>query len=196
MNRRDALKRTSLLLGYAVSASTVAAVMAGCKADPKVLENGLANWTPESMTKDQGQLLAHLAEVVIPKTDTGGAIDAGVHSYLDMVLKNTASEEEKGGFKMWIEDLAKRSNDEIGKSFVDASKEERNSFMKAYETAAIEAGKTQTLPLSIWFLVKEQILTGYFTSEVGQTEALEFLPIPGEYIACMPLDEVSAAWGE
>ena len=80
MNRRDAIKRTSLLLGYAVSASTVAAVMSGCKADPEVVAGGLDNWIPESMTKDEGLIIAHVAETVLPKTDSAGAIEAGVHS--------------------------------------------------------------------------------------------------------------------
>ena len=34
----------------------------------------------------------------------------------------------------------------------------------------------------------------YFTSELGATEALAYLPIPGEYVACMPLSEVGKAW--
>lgn len=191
MNRRDAIKRTSLLLGYAVSASSVAAVMSGCKADPKVLAGGLDNWTPEMMTKDQGQLVAQLAETILPKTDSAGAIEAGVHSYIDMVLKNLASTEEKEGFKGWIADFQQRAQSSIGKSFVDASASEKEKFLTEYETAA---KNSSDMPLAAYWQVKEQILLGYFTSEKGMKEALLFLPIPGEYKACIPYEEVGGMW--
>ncbi|MFT5386327.1 MAG: hypothetical protein ACI81W_003740, partial [Saprospiraceae bacterium] len=176
MKRRDAIKRTALLLGYAVSASSIAAVMSGCKADPKVIAGGLDNWTPMSMTKDQGQILAQLAECVLPKTDSAGAIEAGVHSYIDTVLKTLATPEQRDGFKSWIEDFTQRSSTAISKSFLDADEKERTAFLTDYENAAAEAAKKEEMPLTVWFAIKEQILLGYFTSEQGQKEALVYLP--------------------
>ena len=38
-----------------------------------------------------------------------------------------------------------------------------------------------------WRLLKELTLFGYFTSEQGATQALEYVPIPGRYDACIPL---------
>ncbi len=194
INRRDAIKRTALMLGYAVSASSVAMVMSGCKADPAVVAGGLENWTPVAMTKDQGQLIAHLAETVLPKTDTPGAIEAGVHSYFDNALNKLSSKEEVSGFKMWIEDFAKRCSAANGKSFVDSDQKQRVSFLTNYEKAAKVAAEKEELPLSIWFQIKEQILLGYFTSELGMTKALVHLPIPGEYKPCIPVEEVGGTW--
>lgn len=194
INRRDALKRTALMLGYAVSASSIAVVMSGCKADPEVVANGLDNWTPAAMTKEQGQMIAQLAETVLPKTDTPGAIEAGVHSYIDVALDKLASPEEKEGFKAWIADFEKRCNTANGKSFVDSDAKQRISFLTDYEKAAQEAAKNDSQPLAAWFMVKEQILLGYFTSELGMTKALVHLPIPGEYKPCIPLDEVGGTW--
>lgn len=194
INRRDAIKRTALMLGYAVSASSVAVVMSGCKADPSVVTNGLENWIPVSMTKDQGQLIAHLSETILPKTDTPGAIEAGVHSYIDNALNKLASVEEKAGFKMWIEDFTKRCSAANGKSFVESDQKQRATFLTDYEKEAQAAAEKEELPLSAWFMVKEQILLGYFTSELGMTKALVHLPIPGEYKPCISVDEVDGMW--
>ncbi len=194
MNRRDAIKRTSLLLGYAVSASSVAVVMSGCKADPKVVAAGLDNWTPEVMTKDQGQLFAQLAETILPKTDTPGAIEAGVHSYLDNALKSLATDEEKEGFKLWISDFAQRAQASIGKSYLDADQADREKFLGNYEATAKEGAANGDQLLGAYWRVKEQILLGYFTSELGATKALIFDPIPGEYNGCVPMDEIGGMW--
>jgi hypothetical protein len=38
-------------------------------------------------------------------------------------------------------------------------------------------------------MMKELTLFGYFTSEVGCTQALNYLPIPGRYDACVDIDK-------
>ena len=42
--------------------------------------------------------------------------------------------------------------------------------------------------------MKELTVTGYFTSEIGATKALEYLPIPGKFEGCIPLKPNQKAW--
>ncbi|HAK76772.1 MAG TPA: twin-arginine translocation pathway signal, partial [Runella sp.] len=42
--------------------------------------------------------------------------------------------------------------------------------------------------------MKELTVTGYFTSEIGATKALEYLPIPGRFEGCVPLKPGQKAW--
>jgi gluconate 2-dehydrogenase gamma chain len=72
MNRREALKQTTLILGYAVSAPVAAAMLNGCKAKPQL------NYKPVFFDEEQAALLAEIAETILPKTSTPGAKDAGV----------------------------------------------------------------------------------------------------------------------
>ena len=72
IDRREALKRTAMLMGGALSSSAIAGVLQGCTAQPEL------NWQPKFLTEDQGRLVAEVAERIIPKTDTPGAKDAGV----------------------------------------------------------------------------------------------------------------------
>ena len=182
------------MLGYAVSASTVAAVMSGCKADPAVIANGLDAWTPEFMSKDDGKTIAQLAECILPKTDIPGAIDAGVHSYIDLMLKNVSTKEEQEAFKAGFSDFKKQFQNAKGKSFLDANEQERVAFLTTYEKAEYDKSKQDDPPASFWFAAKELVLTGYFTSEVGAKQALVFDPVPGAYKACIPVEEVGGTW--
>src|SRR6185503_4455529 len=84
MDRREALQRVALLLGGVLSAPTVAGVLSGemraWAATPE------AQWRPRTLTAAQNELVATLAEHIIPATDTPGARAAGVHRFVDALL--------------------------------------------------------------------------------------------------------------
>ena len=44
------------------------------------------------------------------------------------------------------------------------------------------------------FTIRELSLVGYFTSEKVGTEVLNFDPIPGEYLPCIPVSDIGNAW--
>ena len=67
MDRREALRKTAMLMGAAVSASTVAAFLYGCKGRPDL------TYKPVFFNEDQAVLISEAAEIILPKTDTPGA---------------------------------------------------------------------------------------------------------------------------
>ena len=56
MDRREALKATSLILGYSLTAGTAAALLGGCKAETST------GWKPKTLSEDDGNLLAEICE--------------------------------------------------------------------------------------------------------------------------------------
>ena len=77
-----------------------------------------AGWTPRLLTPAQGELLATLCEHILPRTDTPGARDAGVHEFIDLELSLADGEDQlkaTGGLD-WID---RRAADLHGSSFVD-----------------------------------------------------------------------------
>jgi hypothetical protein len=92
MNRREVLQKSALALGYAITGPTLAGLMNGCKAKPGI------TFKPEFLTEEQAALVSELAEIIIPKTDTPGAIDAGVPAFIDGMLKEVYSKEQKENF--------------------------------------------------------------------------------------------------
>src|SRR5947208_11607612 len=78
IDRREALRRAALLLGGALAAPTIAGVLAGCEAR-RVPDSA---WAPRALTPGQAELVATVAEHILPETDTPGARAVGVHRFL------------------------------------------------------------------------------------------------------------------
>ncbi len=49
-------------------------------------------------------------------------------------------------------------------------------------------------PNHYFSLIKQLTLWGYFTSEVGSTKALNYLPLPGKYEGCIPYQKGDKLW--
>ncbi len=194
INRRNAIKKTALLMGYAVSVSAISGIFSGCKADPKAIAGGLENWTPAFLSKSEGQLIAQIAESILPKTDTPGAIDAGVYSFIDIILKDNTETEDQIFFKNGLSDFVTSCQEAFGKSFLECDKKEKIEVLKNEEALAIEKRNANSNEKTFWFTMKELTLLGFFTSELGSKQFLKYDEIPGNYDACIPLDDVGGCW--
>lgn len=191
MDRREALKRTALLTGYALSASTVAAVLNGCQSEVK----GEPEWEPTFLSKEQGATVAEMAECILPKTDTPGAKDAGVHEFIDIMLAKYSKEEDQMFFTRGLEEIAAKVQEAHQKAFVDLNAAEQTALLQSiYESdkAILESGEKGFKSFFINF--RQSVIAAYFSSEKIGEEVLSYLPVPGEYIGCMPIEEVGNSW--
>lgn len=196
MNRREALRKSTLLLGGALSASTVAAVMSGCKApmDP--------DWTPSTMTRDQAEIVAEVCERIIPATDTPGAKDALVHRYIDEFLTNIASPEEREVFTKGIQNLQERSFLKLSDADKDAMLAEMQGNASGPSDSEVgadlanegEANMNREVANQFFQGMKQLTITGFFSSEVGAKQVLRYDPIPGEFDGCIDYQEGDVAW--
>jgi hypothetical protein len=62
------------------------------------------------------------------------------------------------------------------------------------EQKAYSKTKKEKEPNHYFKMVKELTLLGYFTSEVGCTKALRYLPVPGKFIGDYPYKKGDKAW--
>src|SRR5687768_3381096 len=92
MDRREAIKRTALALGFAVSAPAIMGVLKGCKPAPAL------TYSPEFFTEDQAGLISELSEIILPRTSTPGAKDVGVPGFIDGLLKTVYTKDEQDKF--------------------------------------------------------------------------------------------------
>jgi hypothetical protein len=83
MNRREIIKSVALLLGGTFSAPTLMAINQWEQASP-FTTTGPAF----SLTTSQQKIVAEIAEMILPKTDTMGAKDVGVSAFIEMMLKD------------------------------------------------------------------------------------------------------------
>lgn len=181
MNRRDALKTSSLILGYTITGGTAIAVLNGCKADTS------DNLEPSFFTKDQINVLAEVCELIIPETDIAGAKTAKVHRFLDSLIA-TFPPEEREGFTAKVDLFDTRATSSVGKKFTECDQEEMKSVIDAILD---ENGEDK----QVFDMIKEATVTGYCLSEEGATQLLKFDPVPGPHFqGCVDFAEVGGIW--
>lgn len=171
-------------MGGILSASAIATIFDSCVA-PAAGEV----WTPEFFSVDQGKMVTKIADILIPATDTAGAVEALIPQFVDRVAKLRLSEEDQAaaqaGFKAF-EEACQAAN---GKGFLKCSDAEQLSFLQAEEKAALSSDAP-----SLFGELKDMIYRGYFASEVGATEVLKYESVPGNYDGCVPFSEVNGTW--
>ena len=198
MNRRDAIQRAAMVLGYAVTGPALAGVLNGCKATPDLA------FKPVFFSEDQARLISELAEIIIPKTTTPGAIEVGVPGFIDTMLKEVYAKEAQDEFLKGLAEFDADAQKTYGESFAGCDPEQRTALVKKHHDAAF-AGKVEGGSSGWWnaggggdkpfiLKVKELTLLGFFTSEAGATQVLQYNPVPGPYKGCVPLADVGKTW--
>lgn len=188
MERRDILKASAIFLGYGLVGGTSLAVLNGCAADTS------EGWKPSFFTEDQIAMLAEVAERIIPRTDTPGAKDALVHRYMDEAVINNFDQDEKEMIKTGISTFDELAKEKYKKKFVQLTTEEMDAVIQQTADDAKLAKANGDDGPQLFTEIRSMVAAGYFTSEVGATQALVYLPVPGPYEGCIPLSSVGGTY--
>lgn len=180
MNRREALRRTASLTGLALSSSITLGLLESCQ------PSGKPTWPPIFLNQNEIKLISAIADTILPKTETMGALDVYVPEFIDLVLRDCYSDEEKKSFREGISSFITVVDDELSESFEDCSNDERIQIIEAEEDRSVEKFQ-QTNKKSFYQTVKELTLLGFFTSESVMNNLLNYNAIPGRYDGCIPL---------
>ena len=183
VNRRQALERLSILMGGMISAPALAGIQ-GQKSHPTFVQ---FNATQES-------LVAEIADIIIPTTDTPGAKAAGVEKFILRVVQDCYPEASQKVFATGLAKLDADCQARFGKGFTEASITQRKDALTTCMLESDAARKTAKGQPTFFFMIKELTTTGYFTSEIGATKALDYLSIPGKFDGCMPLSPTQKTW--
>jgi gluconate 2-dehydrogenase gamma chain len=184
MDRREALKRTAWIMGGVVSAPAIAGILKGCTAKPTI------DWKPVFVAEDQGILITQVAEIIIPKTDTPGAKDTGVPGFIDLMLKDVYPKEDQDRFLEGLTTFDEEAKKAYGDPFIELTAEQQAEHVKKVHDEAITVQKgEQPPPRPFILMMKELTMLGFFTSEAGATQVLQYVAVPGAYKGCIPLSE-------
>lgn len=180
IKRREAIRRTAWIMGGVLSAPTIAGILNGCTPKSEL------TWTPSFFTEDQARLVMEVSETILPKTDTPGAKDIGVPGFIEEMISVVGDKEQQ---KQFLEGLAQFNEDckkRMGDDFValDAAKKKEFCQKKDAEAKAATWGQKP-----VFWTLKELTIVGYYTSEHGATEELQYIAIPVEQHGCLPLSE-------
>ncbi len=212
MNRREALQNVTLLIGGAVSLTTASVILNGCKPSNEGKEVAGAAGKPFSLSADHSKILDELTEIIIPKTDTPGAIEAGVGPFIALLLADCYTKEQQDhfvkGFDLVGQEAKKLGGDlfsldaakkiDLMKSLKELAKAEREEA-KAKQVdpeSGIEKqdAKAKKVPVPFFDLLRELTVFGYFSSEIGAKSNLNYVSVPGRYDACITITPDTKAY--
>lgn len=195
MHRRDALKGLLLMGGMAFSGAVSRALAAG-------LQGGVGEG---AFSAPQRAGVTAMADRIIPATDTPGAVEAGAVQFIEEIVFRWYTPAERDIFLRGLQQADVLARDAGAGSFVELSPEQQDALLTQLEQEALRAqgaGGFSLLPsldedLSPFFAkLKELVVVGYYTSEVGATQELRFNPMPMQYRGDIPLAEVGRAWSD
>ena len=185
VQRRELLRRAAWLLGGAISAPATLAILQGCSARESADEPSVV--ALKALSAAQLAVVAEIAEIIIPRTDSGGAKDAGVPLFIDATLAAVYPQKDQERFKTGLgefESMAQAS----GKPFLEREPAERVNFVKQW--LVVELSKEHGDDKPFILMARELTLLGYFTSKVGIDANMEYVPVPTAFHGCVPLSQM------
>jgi len=187
IDRREALRRATLLLGGALSAPAIAGVVAGC--EPRAADAGAPSG---ALSASQLALVAAIVERILPATDTPGARAANVHRFVDRMLAEYYDESDRARFAEGLADVDARARRAHGRRFLEIGDAEQHAILAELDREAFASADARAVPFIR--TIKELTVLGYYTSRPGATRELRHEPVPGRYDGCVPLASVGRSW--
>src|SRR5688572_16487366 len=123
MNRRILLKQLAM-------ATTAAMLLPSCVADPKKVSIALNNL---DVNGDEEDLLANLADTLIPATDKPGAKAVGAHLFTFVMVDDCTDQATKEKFLKGLRKFDETCKTLGGKTFTKSTAEERLELLKSIE---------------------------------------------------------------
>lgn len=195
MDRRKALKNTGAVAGGVVLFPSLLALFQSCKHESK------SNWEPLFLDNDEAVFISFLIHTILPITDTPGGLDVNVDIFMDKVFALSYDEAAQSNIKSGIAAFNDRCIKSHGSVFADLSEEDKSAVLKTEESRGAKynggvwgtaVGKQE--PISFYRSIKSMAIWAYTSSEEIGKNVLNYDPIPGEYIGCLPLSEVGNKW--
>ncbi len=182
LTRRAAIKRLGALIGCTMTASQLSLLAANAAAAD--------HSDPVFFDEQQFAMLTRIADLIIPETDSPGALGAGVHHFIDMMFAEWASAERQA---QWIDGLAgidERAREAGMDSFSAGTSQQQFDLLRSLDHEYFEQGYVPTFFSGL----KQMVLFAYYNSEVGATIELRYQAVPGDFVPCMPYSEGDRAW--
>ena len=185
MDRREAIQRVTALLGGVALAGNSDLLTAVERAHARVISRAQVG----TFTAQDVALLDEVADTILPETQTPGAKAAHVGAFIALMVTDTYEEREQG----IVRDGMRALNEA---SFMTATPAQRLALLERLdrEQKTYMDAKERGAPAHYFRLLKELTLLGYFTSEIGCTQAMRYAETPGGFEPCVPYRPGETAW--
>lgn len=199
ITRRDAIERVVTLFGGValVGGEQLLAASVDRGAQAAATASGVGDFSAADVA-----LLDEIADTILPATSTPGAKAAQTGAFMALMVTAAYTPENQQVFRAGLSRVDDECRREHGVPFLQARGEQRLALLerldreqKAYmearsgpprARAPLPERQTPTTPVHYFRMMKELALLGYFTSEIGCTQAQRYVESPGRFDPCVP----------
>ena len=186
MNRREAIKQVTAILGGVALAGSSGLLTAVERAHARA---ATSRAQIGSFTAQDVALLDEVADTILPETKTPGAKAAHVGPFMALMVTDTYDDKQQDIFRDGIQKLSAAGFMTLAPAQRLALLEQLDREQKAYMDT-----RAQGAPAHYFRLMKELTLLGYFTSEIGCTQAMRYRETPGRFDPCVPYTPGETTW--
>ena len=198
MNRRDLLLMGASAMGCVLIGTPTLRAMAG--------ESPSATASRSIFGDAQSRMISALAEMIIPTTDTPGAIVAGTPAFIEMMATDWYTDTERKIFFEGLAGLDAFCRASFGKDFLAASEEQRVAALTDAEKQAASyvsplpggflGGMSKEIDENTPFFakIKELTVIGYYSSEVGAKQEMAYNPMPMRHEGDFDFAKIGRYW--
>jgi hypothetical protein len=198
--RREAIKRVSVLLG-GVAFVGGSQLLTACAGDrpPAADSTQVAAKGPApigTFSVEDQQWLDEVADTILPTTaKSPGAKAAATGPFMALMVTDTYTPEDQQIFRDGMTKLEEACKAKHGAGFMTATPEQRTALLTELDKEQFEFQKTRKeQPQHYFRMMKELALLGFFTSEIGCTQAMRYKETPGTYEPCVPYTKGETSW--
>jgi hypothetical protein len=186
MNRREAVWRIAVLMGGAMVGSEV--LLSGQAIAGKAPTRGF--------TDDDRALLDEIGETIVPATDIPGAKAVGIGAFMTMMVTDCYNDRQHAVFLEGLGKINDACRAKFGTAFMDSTPAQRTELANALDPEQMAYNKTKSKdePAHYFRMMKELAILGYFTSEIGCTQAVKYIEVPGAFHGDVPYKKGDRAW--
>lgn len=167
--------RREVLQGLIVSIGGASALTA-CGGVANVLSTRPGS-SPRFYTSSEYALVSRISDLIIPRTETPGAVDANVPGYMDGLMNDWASSETKNAHRTALRQIKVELDSRANGNFLAASDAAAEQALAAFDAAAFNEDGDATG----YKRMKGYVTQSYFATEDGATEELKWVAIPGRW---------------
>ena len=143
-------------------------------------------------TSQQRETIEALSELIIPTTDTPGAITAGVPEFIELIVAEWYDTDDRERFMRGLTEVDERTQALAGVVFAQSGMETQAEIVSALEVESrTTIASEEDAPNPFFQQFRGLVLSGYYSSEIGLREELLYQPIPGRFDGCVDLSEVT-----
>jgi hypothetical protein len=192
MTRREVLQGVVALFGGA-ALKDVDGLLAryGEPARAAVMRVGIGPFTAADIA-----FLDEVAGTILPETGTPGAKAAKTGAFMALMVTDTYSEPDQQVFRDGMKSLDETCRKAHGTGFMKATPAQRKTLLESVDREQYDytRQKKSDDPPHYFRQMKWLSLQGYFTSEVGYTQAMRYLETPGRFDPCVPCSPGEKIW--